>query len=49
MAAQATLTNVDLAELLAREAEQQEGIRQRAFRRAARAAFLWPAFQQIEF
>ena len=42
MAAQATLTNADLAELLAREAEQQEGIRQRAFRRAARAAFLWP-------
>lgn len=36
------LSNAQLAELLAREAEQQEGIRQRAFRRAARAAFLWP-------
>ena len=36
------LTNADLAELLAQEAERHEGIRQRAFRRAARAAFLWP-------
>jgi putative hydrolase len=42
MAAQASLTNADLAELLAQEAEQQVGIRQRAFRRATRAAFLWP-------
>jgi len=42
MAAQATLTNADLGELRARGAEQQEGIRQRAFRRGARAAFLWP-------
>jgi histidinol phosphatase-like PHP family hydrolase len=28
--------------LLARKAEQEEGIRQRAFKRAARSAFLWP-------
>jgi histidinol phosphatase-like PHP family hydrolase len=31
-----------LAELLAREAEKREGILIRAFRRAARSAFLWP-------
>jgi histidinol phosphatase-like PHP family hydrolase len=31
-----------VAEFLARQAEAQEGIRQRAFKRAARAAFLWP-------
>ena len=31
-----------MAELLAREAEQHEGIRQRALKRAARYAFLWP-------
>lgn len=36
------LTNADLAELLAREAEAREGILVRAFRRAARSAFLWP-------
>src|SRR5689334_4581113 len=36
------LSNAQLAELLAREAGQQEGMRQRAFRRAARAAFRWP-------
>jgi len=36
------LTNSDLAELLARRAEQSEGLRQRVFRRAARSAFLWP-------
>jgi histidinol phosphatase-like PHP family hydrolase len=36
------LTNADLAELLAREAEKREGILIRAFRRAARSAFLWP-------
>ena len=35
-------TNGDLAELLARAAEDQEGHRQRALRRAARAALLWP-------
>src|SRR3954470_8623520 len=36
------LTNAEIAELLAREAEANEGIRQRAFKRAARNAFLWP-------
>jgi len=37
-----TLSNADVAEFLAREAEAHEGIRRRAFRRAARNAFLWP-------
>ena len=37
-----SLTNADLAELLARRADESEGLRQRAFRRAARNAFLWP-------
>ena len=36
------LSNTDLAELLARKAEREGGILSRAFRRAARAAFLWP-------
>jgi histidinol phosphatase-like PHP family hydrolase len=36
------LTNADLAELLARSVEDQEGHRQRALRRAARAALTWP-------
>jgi putative hydrolase len=36
------LSNADLAELLARQAGQEEGIRQRAYKRAARSAFLWP-------
>jgi histidinol phosphatase-like PHP family hydrolase len=36
------LTNAELAELLAREAEKQSGILSRAYRRAARSAFLWP-------
>jgi histidinol phosphatase-like PHP family hydrolase len=36
------LTNSDLAELLAREAERESGILSRAYRRAARSAFLWP-------
>ena len=36
------ISNTELAELLAREAEQSSGIRVRAFRRAARSAFLWP-------
>ena len=36
------LSNAQLAELLAREAENTSGIRVRAFRRAARSAFLWP-------
>jgi histidinol phosphatase-like PHP family hydrolase len=38
------LSNADLAELLAREAETSSGILVRAFRRAARSAFLWPEF-----
>jgi len=36
------LSNADLAELLARKAETSSGILIRAFRRAARSAFLWP-------
>lgn len=36
------LTNTEIAELLAREAEQESGILSRAYRRAARSAFLWP-------
>lgn len=36
------VTNADLAELLALEARDATGILQRAFKRAARAAFLWP-------
>ena len=36
------LSNGDIAELLAREAEMVSGNLQRAFRRAARSAFLWP-------
>jgi histidinol phosphatase-like PHP family hydrolase len=36
------LSNADVAEFLARQAAAQEGLRQRAFKRAARAAFLWP-------
>ncbi len=36
------LSNTDLAELLARQAECESGILSRAFRRAARSAFLWP-------
>jgi histidinol phosphatase-like PHP family hydrolase len=36
------LSNTDVAELLAREAERESGILSRAFRRAARSAFLWP-------
>src|SRR5437763_10626290 len=35
-------SNADLAELLARKAETSSGILIRAFRRAARSAFLWP-------
>ena len=34
--------NAHIAELLAREAETASGILVRAFRRAARLAFLWP-------
>lgn len=36
------LDNAGIAELLTRESEAAEGHRQLAFRRAARAAFLWP-------
>jgi histidinol phosphatase-like PHP family hydrolase len=36
------VSNADLAELLARKAETSSGILVRAFRRAARSAFLWP-------
>jgi len=36
------LTNTEIAELLAREADHESGILSRAFRRAARSAFLWP-------
>jgi histidinol phosphatase-like PHP family hydrolase len=36
------LSNADLAELLARKGETSSGILVRAFRRAARSAFLWP-------
>ncbi len=36
------LSNAELAELLARKAETSSGILVRAFRRAARSAFLWP-------
>lgn len=36
------VTNSELAELLAREAERESGILSRAYRRAARSAFLWP-------
>src|SRR2546423_606777 len=38
----ARLSNRDLAELLAQKAETSSGILVRAFRRAARSAFLWP-------
>jgi histidinol phosphatase-like PHP family hydrolase len=40
------LSNAELAELLAREAEKKSGILSRAYRRAARSAFLWP--EQVE-
>jgi histidinol phosphatase-like PHP family hydrolase len=36
------LSNTDIAELLAQQAERETGILSRAFRRAARNAFLWP-------
>ena len=36
------LSNTDLAELLAQQAERETGILSRAYRRAARSAFLWP-------
>jgi histidinol phosphatase-like PHP family hydrolase len=36
------LSNTEIAELLAKEAQWETGILSRAFRRAARSAFLWP-------
>jgi histidinol phosphatase-like PHP family hydrolase len=36
------LANIDIAELLAQQAEGETGILSRAFGRAARSAFLWP-------
>jgi histidinol phosphatase-like PHP family hydrolase len=36
------LSNIKIAELLAQQAETETGILSRAFRRAARSAFLWP-------
>ena len=36
------LSNTDVAELLAQQAEGETGILSRAYRRAARSAFLWP-------
>jgi histidinol phosphatase-like PHP family hydrolase len=36
------LSNTDVAELLAQQAERESGTLSRAFRRAARSAFLWP-------
>src|SRR4051812_8121452 len=39
--AQSALTNADLADLLATEADSQSGTLARAYRRAARSAFLW--------
>ena len=37
-----TISNSEIAELLAREGEINEGILRRAYKRAARSAFLWP-------
>lgn len=36
------LSNSDIAELLAQQADRETGMLARAFRRAARSAFLWP-------
>lgn len=36
------LSNIHIAELLAQQADRETGILARAFRRAARSAFLWP-------
>jgi histidinol phosphatase-like PHP family hydrolase len=36
------LSNTEVAELLAKQAQRETGILSRAFRRAARSAFLWP-------
>ncbi len=42
MAARSNLSNADLAELLGQQAKEESGILVRAYRRAARSAFLWP-------
>jgi histidinol phosphatase-like PHP family hydrolase len=39
---QSVLSNTDIAELLAQQAERETGILSRAYRRASRSAFLWP-------
>jgi histidinol phosphatase-like PHP family hydrolase len=39
---QSVLSNTDIAELLAQQAERETGTLSRAYRRAARSAFLWP-------
>src|SRR5512132_1070280 len=39
---QSVLSNTDIAESLAQQAERETGILSRAYRRAARNAFLWP-------
>jgi histidinol phosphatase-like PHP family hydrolase len=39
---QVVLSNTNIAELLAQQAERETGVLSRAFRRAARSAFLWP-------
>src|SRR4030095_16638067 len=39
---QSVLSNTDVAELLSQQAERETGILSRAYRRAARSAFLWP-------
>jgi len=36
------IDHAEIAELLAQKAEETNGRTQQAFRRAARAAFLWP-------
>jgi hypothetical protein len=36
------LSNIEIAELLAQQTEREPGILSRAYRRAARSAFLWP-------
>jgi histidinol phosphatase-like PHP family hydrolase len=40
--AERSLSNADLAELLAQQSLQESGVLVRAYRRAARSAFLWP-------
>jgi histidinol phosphatase-like PHP family hydrolase len=39
---QSVLSNADIAELLAQQAERETGTLSRAYRRASRSAFLWP-------